>query len=159
MPTEAEWEYAATGRGENRIYPWGNTPPKPELGNFALDKSLSIAAQRTSSVSGGVSIVGDYPIGASRDGIMDLAGNVAEWCSDYYNPYEASEQKDPCDQRPSPHRVIRGGSWGYYNFSQRCKDREFNNPGYPGYIYLGFRIAISADGYREMRGITSNTAL
>jgi len=152
LPTEAEWEYAASGRGENRLYPWGNQPPEPALGNFQLDKSLSISPKRTSSTEGGVSIVGDYPQGASRDGLMDMAGNVAEWCSDYYNLYTNAEQTNPCDQQMSHHRVIRGGSWGYYNWSQRCKDREFNNAGYPGYIYLGFRVAISADGYNKING-------
>jgi formylglycine-generating enzyme required for sulfatase activity len=152
LPTEAEWEYAATGRGENRIYPWGNEAPEAELGNFQLDKSLAISPKRTSSTEGGVSIVGDYPQGASRDGLMDMAGNVAEWCSDYYNPYTAVEQTNPCDQKVSHHRVIRGGSWGYYNWSQRSKDREFNNAGYPGYIYLGIRLAISAEGYAKFKG-------
>ena len=83
---------------------------------------------------------------------MDMAGNAADWCSDYYNPYPNVEQSNPCDQQVSPHRSIRGGSWGYYNWSQRNKDREFNNTGYPGYIYLGIRLAISAEGYAKIKG-------
>ena len=150
LPTEAEWEYAASGRDENRLYPWGNQLPGPGLGNFESARSLSIAPQRTSSTGGGVEIVGDYPLGAGRGGLMDLAGNVAEWCSDAYLPYTADAVTDPCVQGKSPHRVIRGGSWGYYNRSQRCRDREFNNSGYPGYIYLGFRVALSDAGYRKL---------
>ena len=150
LPTEAEWEYAASGRGENRIYPWGNQPPTPVLGNFELKNSLSISPERQASTAAGVMVVGSYPAGASRDGIMDMAGNVAEWCCDYFNPYLPDNVLNPLDQRPSHHRVIRGGSWGYYNYSQRNADREFNNDGYPGYIYIGFRLAISAAGHEKL---------
>ncbi len=135
LPTEAEWECAASGRGENRPYPWGKEAPTAKHGNFDLD-ALSISPVVRAQAGGGVTIVGSFPAGASRDGIMDLAGNVAEWCDDYYHP-------DPAHQgKPSPYRSIRGGSWGYYGKSQRVRDREFNNPGYPGYIYLGFRVVL-----------------
>ena len=89
--------------------------------------------------------MGSYPEGASRDGVMDLAGNVAEWCSDVYHYEPCHETVDPLDERPpksarATYRSIRGGSWGYYGMSQRVCDREFNSPRYPGYIYLGFRV-------------------
>ncbi len=151
LPTEAEWEYVATGRGQNRTYPWGDETPTPERGNFLLDQALAIDTVATSSVRDGVAAVGSFPAGASRDGVMDLAGNVAEWCTDYYNMVEPGDATDPCDQRKSHHRAIRGGSWGYYNKSQRGKDREFNNDGYPGYIYIGFRIALSPKGIGKIR--------
>jgi formylglycine-generating enzyme required for sulfatase activity len=150
LPTEAEWEYVASGRGENRLYPWGNNKPVPELGNFQLASSLDMAPRRLSSTGRGVQLVGDYPAGASRDGVMDLAGNVSEWCTDTYRDYVGDDATDPIGTLPSPHRVIRGGSWGYYNHSQRNTDREFNNPGYGGYIYIGFRIALSAEGSRKL---------
>ncbi len=149
LPTEAEWEYAATGRGENRIYPWGNEPPTSDRGNFQLEKSLSLSPGCDASIGGGVRVVGDYPAGASRDGAMDMAGNVTEWCSDVYRDYPR-EGASP-DATPPIYRVLRGGSWGYYNYSQRNRDREFNSPGYGGYIYIGFRVALGEEGFQKLR--------
>ena len=97
----------------------------------------------------GVVVVGSFPAGASRDGVMDLAGNVAEWCSDWYQLYTADPQTDPW-KRGRSHRVIRGGSWGYYGYSQRARDREFNSQVYPGYIYVGFRVALPESGCKEL---------
>jgi formylglycine-generating enzyme required for sulfatase activity len=152
LPTEAEWEYVASGRGENRIYPWGNEPPTPKYGNFTLKKSLDMDYRIPATWAEGVHCAGDFPAGASRDGIMDLAGNVSEWCSDTFRDYAPGEAADPLVEAASPFRVIRGGSWGYYNNSQRNRDREYNHPGYGGYIYIGFRIAISSQGYDHLHG-------
>lgn len=151
LPTEAEWEYVASGRGESRIYPWGNNEPNSKHGNFTLNEGLTLSSNYLSPSSDSVMFVGSYPKGASRDGVMDLAGNVAEWCSDYYNPYSTNPQVDPCSLKKSYHRAIRGGSWGYYNYSQRCSDREFNNAGYSGYIYIGFRIVLPESGIKKLK--------
>ena len=152
LPTEAQWEYAATGRGEGRKYPWGNGPPVAgKQGNFELDKSLSIDPRLQAQQAQGVVVVGSFPAGASRDGVMDLAGNVAEWCDDWYHPYTADGQTDPDIQKESHSRVIRGGSWGYYGHSQRSRDREFNSQKYPGYIYVGFRVALPEAGLKKLR--------
>lgn len=143
LPTEAEWEYVASGRGEGRLYPWGNDAPSAKHGNFAGADALRVDGRLRASETAGVTVVGDYPAGASRDGVMDLAGNVCEWCTDWYQPYTDQPQTDPVNLAPGEHRVVRGGSWGYYNLSQRAADREFQNPNYPGYVYIGFRVVRS----------------
>lgn len=145
LPTEAEWEYEASGRGEGRIYPWGKAQPRPALGNFSAKASLDVETALRGQGNIGTVPVGSYPQGASRDGIMDLAGNVAEWCFDYYEPYSKPVAGAPLPDKARKPRSIRGGSWGYYNLSQRVTDREFNNQRYGGYVYIGFRISRSED--------------
>jgi glucan endo-1,3-alpha-glucosidase len=153
LPTEAEWEYVATGRGEGRKYPWGNDEPVPGMhGRFQLKAALGARLPRPASEDDGAVVVGSYPAGASRDGVMDLAGNVAEWCTDWYTyPYPAEKQTDPCHQTPSNCRAIRGGSWSWYGHSQRATDREFNSQGYPGHAYYGFRVVVSEAGWKKVK--------
>jgi formylglycine-generating enzyme required for sulfatase activity len=151
MPTEAEWEYVATGRGEGRRYPWGNDEPVPGLhGNFKGARALAIEPRVPSDGEGCVMTVGAYPAGAARDGVMDLAGNVVEWCSDWFQYYTPDAKTDPCQQAPSPYRAIRGSSWDYYGYPIEAVDREFNNPGYPGYIYIGLRVVVPEAGWRKV---------
>jgi formylglycine-generating enzyme required for sulfatase activity len=108
-------------------------------------------ANLPSDPGGGVMVVGSYPSGASRDGVMDLAGNVCEWVNDWLQPYTVEAKTDPhVWDRPSPYRAIRGSSWGYYGRSLRVTDREFNHPVYGGYIYIGFRVALPEAGLRKL---------
>jgi formylglycine-generating enzyme required for sulfatase activity len=151
LPTEAEWECVASGRGEGRRYPWGDEEPDPTRGNFADPGTVhAVPAVLRSSEARGTTVVGSFPAGASRDGVMDLAGNVCEWCSDWYRPYEPGPQTDPCCEEESHSRAIRGGSWGYYGHSQRTTDREFNSQVYPGYVYIGFRVALPMESYVKL---------
>src|SRR6185436_7487210 len=91
LPTEAEWEYACRA-GTTTLYHTGDTLAK-EQANLG-------EGQETRPV-------GSYK--ANAWGLFDMHGNVAEWCADWYGPYEASEQTDPLGRADGDFRVIRGG--------------------------------------------------
>ena len=113
MPTEAEWEYAAT-YNNNRIYPWGNTDPTSELCNY-------------NSNPGHTTPVGSYsPQGDSGLGLADMAGNVWEWCNDWYGYYPRNEvfYIDPTGPPGGTSKVIRGGSYNSTDYYIRTKYRN-----------------------------------
>jgi len=113
MPTEAEWEYAASGSGARR-FPWGDEPVTGRQANFDGSK-----INKTTAVDA-------YPLGRTPEGVYDLAGNVWEWCADWYD----KEKKG---------RVIRGGSYVNDASKMRCSDRYFGLPN-ARVDNLGFRV-------------------
>lgn len=148
LPSEAQWEYVATGRGENRRYPWGDEPPSRKHANLPPDP-LGLDPYTRIGAGSGTTPAGSFPAGASRDGVLDLAGNVSEWCTDTYLDERPRSGRNPVETGASPYRSIRGSSFGYYNSDAENTAREFNHPGYPGYIYIGFRVALPEAGLKK----------
>lgn len=126
LPTEAEWEYAATA-GDGRSFPWGNEWDPTAL-NWN-EKGQQDGYDGPAPVHG-------FPQGYSPFGIANLSGNVMEWVQDTQTPY--GESASPNEMR----RVLRGGGWiiGHPAFL-RCQYREARPQRYRS-PFTGFRCAM-----------------
>jgi formylglycine-generating enzyme required for sulfatase activity len=97
LPTEDEWDYAARS-GDGRKYPWKDGPPAAQLCWNGDGNDVGKGNRQ------GTCPVGAFPMGASPSGALDMVGNVWEWTSTPYCPYDDRACSDP-------RRVIRGGGW------------------------------------------------
>jgi formylglycine-generating enzyme required for sulfatase activity len=130
MPTEAEWEKAA--RGETGLrFPWGNSNPTGELANFCDEAHCSTPWTIPDQDDGYLfaSPAGNYPLGASPYGALDMAGNVTDWVADWYDAeyYSASPSENPLGPPAGVMRVHRGASWYSGLSSLRSASRSKNS--------------------------------
>jgi formylglycine-generating enzyme required for sulfatase activity len=134
LPTEAEWEFAYRA-GTNTAYYSG---PGDTLG-VNVDRIAWYSANSGSTTQ---------PVGLKEPNALelyDMAGNVYEWCWDWYSAtyYSSSPANDPSGPGTGSYRVYRGGSWSGAARSARAANRSNNTPGARS-DYLGFRLARSA---------------
>jgi formylglycine-generating enzyme required for sulfatase activity len=131
LPTEAEWEYCCRALTTSRLY-YGNDPSYSSLTNYAWYSANSPTTTQ--------------PVGqklANPWGLVDMAGNVWEWCQDWYtNSYAGGSLTNPQGPISGSSRMIRGASWGNVAADCRSARRFYNNPS-TAYNSIGFRVVLA----------------
>ncbi|MEN6307981.1 MAG: SUMF1/EgtB/PvdO family nonheme iron enzyme [Anaerohalosphaeraceae bacterium] len=171
LPTEAQWEYAARGGLSGKRFPWGDTINQTQANFYSYTYSYDVSPDKnqhhpiwndgvypyTSPVGffdGGLKYKANYnwpssvtsyqtANGGNGYGFYDMAGNVLEWCNDWYGNsyYSSSPSSNSTGPTIGTSRVLRGGSWGHDAFGCRVAGRGGENPG-DRYGSIGFRVSL-----------------
>ena len=134
LPTEAEWEFAASGGNSSQRYKYAGSNEVDLVAWFtgnAYDKGASSPAY------------GTHPVGRKYPnelGLYDMSGNVCEWCGDWYGDYKTSSQDNPSGPSSGSLRVVRGGNWTSYAEFCRVSYRNKYSPNVRS-NFIGLRLA------------------
>ena len=128
LPTEAEWEYAARGGKKSRSYQYSGSNTLGDVAWYSDNSGSKTHAVGTKQ--------------PNELGIYDMAGNVDEWCQDWYVSYSSSPQTNPTGAASGSDRVSRGGSWDFSARGCRSSYRRGNTPDFRNGD-LGLRLVLS----------------
>jgi len=137
LPSESEWEYAATSGGKNQKYPWGNDEP-------TCDKAVMYGNGGSGCGKNSTMPVCSKTAGNTAQGLCDMAGNVWQWVQDkYQDSYKGAPTDGSAFEAAGSYRVLRGGS--FFTYDARGLRADFRNYLDPGYRpdYIGFRLVRS----------------
>ncbi|HET9956380.1 MAG TPA: SUMF1/EgtB/PvdO family nonheme iron enzyme [Polyangiaceae bacterium] len=141
LPTEAEWNFAASGGSAQLRYPWARSSKEQTLdATYANYVDSNHCVPNCSAKD--LFPVGSLPLGIGRFGQLDLAGNVREWVADVFSENYPTPCVDCAYRGAGPYRVLRGGSWGDTPNNLLTSARSSDLPEYhPGNLETGFRCA------------------